>query len=337
MNLTTKYLGLKLSCPLVASASPLSRKVDNIKALADAGAGAVVMHSIFEEQLTQEASALSYYLEQGTERFAESLSYFPPLGSFPIGPELYLEHIAKAKQAVNIPVIGSLNGISTGGWIDFARQIEQAGADAIELNIYLIPTNPAVRGGVIEKAYVDIVKAVASSVKIPVAVKLSPFLSAVANMAKRLKSAGAKGLVLFNRFYQPDINIDELAVKPRLVLSNSDELRLPLRWIAILRGKMKISLAGTTGVHTGADAAKLVLAGADVVMMCSALLTNGIAHLTKVRDEMAQILANKGYKSLKEAKGVLSQATCAEPAAFERANYLKLISGMDYVQPWQTV
>jgi dihydroorotate dehydrogenase (fumarate) len=298
MDLSTKYMGLELSCPLVASAGPLSKKIENIKALADAGAGAVVMHSIFEEQLEQEALALNYYLERGTEQFAEALTYYPPMESFKVGPQLYLENIEQAKAACKIPVIASLNGISTGGWTNFAKDIESAGADAIELNVYMIPTNPAINSSVIEKVFLDILETVKASVRVPVAVKLSPFFSAFANMAKRLDQSRADALVLFNRFYQPDIDLAEMDVRPRLVLSNSEDIRLPLRWIAILYGKLHSSLAASSGVHTGADAAKLILAGADVVMMTSALLKNGIAHMAKVRQDLTDILAQRGYENL---------------------------------------
>ena len=335
MDLTTTYMGLRLGCPLLAGASPLSEQGENIKALADAGAGAIVMHSVFEEQLEAEARALDYYLEQGTERFAESLTYFPPMADYKVGPEVYLDNIAAAKKAVGVPVVASLNGLSVGGWIDYAKKIQDAGADALELNIYLIPTNPGVDAQRIEQVYLDIVKAVKSAVSIPVAVKLSPFFSAMANMARKLDEAGADALVLFNRFYQPDIDLENLEVGPALELSTSADSRLPLRWIAILFGRTRASLASSGGVHTGADAAKMVLAGADAVQMVSALLKNGPAHLSEVRDEMARILASKGYESVDQARGVLSQQSCPEPAAFERANYMKTLKS--WIQPWRTV
>ena len=335
MDLTTRYMGLPVRSPLVAGASPLSRDVRNIAALTRAGAGAIVFHSIFQEQLTQEALALNYYLEQGTEGFAESLTYFPKIESFKVGPEIYLDNIAAAKKATDVPIIGSLNCISASGWVDFARQIQQAGADGLELNVYLIPTNPAVESPQIEQVYLDILLAVKSAVTIPVAIKLSPFFSSMANTLQRLDRAGANALVLFNRFYQPDIDLEELEIKPRLVLSTSEELRLPMRWIAIMCDKVKASLVATSGVHTGADAAKLVLAGADVIQVVSALLKNGIGHLARIRDEMVAILDAKGYGSVHEAHGVLSQRTCGEPAAFERANYMKALTS--YTQPWPTV
>jgi dihydroorotate dehydrogenase (fumarate) len=325
MDLTTKYMGLSLSNPVVAGASPLSKELDKVKALAEAGAGAIVMHSIFEEQLAQEALALNYYIEQGAESFAESLSHFPPMEAYKVGPELYLENIAAARKAADVPIIASLNGVSLGGWIDYAAKIQQAGADALELNVYLIPTNRKVSGAKIEKAYLDIVKAVRAAVTIPLAVKLSPFFSAPVNMARRLKAAGADALVLFNRFYQPDIDVEKLEVAPRLVLSDSDESRLPMRWIAILFGRVRLSLAATSGVHTGEDAAKLILAGADAVQVVSALLQDGIGQLTKIRDDMAELLAGKGYRSIRKARGVMSQRKCPEPAVFERANYIETL------------
>ena len=330
MDLRTDYMGLKLPCPIMAGASPLSEDVANIEALAAAGAGAVVMHSVFEEQLAAEAENLDHYLEQGSDAFAEALSHFPAIADYKVGPEAYLDHLAAAKKAVDVPVIASLNGLSVGGWIDYAGQIQSAGADALELNIYLIPTNPAADAAKIEQVYLDIVAAVKRTVSIPVAVKLSPFFSATANMAARLDAAGADALVLFNRFYQPDIDLDAMEVSPRLLLSDPAESRLPMRWIAILFGRVDVSLAATSGIHTGADAAKLILAGADAVQVVSALLTNGIGRITDIRDEMARLLAGKGYASVAEARGVLSQKTCPEPAAFERANYMKTLH-----QPWK--
>ena len=335
MDLTTKYMGLTLRSPLMAGASPLSEKTDNIRALADAGAGAVVMHSIFEEQLTSEQLALNYYLEQGTERFAESLTYFPEMADYKVGPEVYLANVAAAKQAVDIPVIASLNGVSAGGWVDFAGQIAEAGADALELNAYLIPTNPAAEAAAVEQAYLDIFKAVTSAVGIPVAMKLSPFFTATANMARKLDEAGANALVLFNRFYQPDIDVNKLEVSATLALSNPEELRLRLRWMAILFGRVRASLAVTGGVHTGEDAAKAILAGADAVQVVSALLANGVEHLTTIRDELTRILHTKGYSSVDEARGVLSLRSCPEPAVFERANYMKALQG--WLRPWETV
>jgi len=325
MNLTTQYMGLELSCPLVPSASPLSRELGNVRAMEDAGAGAVVLWSLFEEQIQHDARELDFYLQYGADRFAESLTYFPQVDDFHLGPDEYLEHIAKAKKAVDIPIIASLNGLSTGGWTGYARKMQEAGADGLELNVYYIPTDPKITGTLVESVYLDVLRIVRETVDIPVAMKLSPYFSATANMAQRLVDAGADALVLFNRFYQPDVFVDELEVRPRLTLSTPDEGRLPLRWMALLHGRMDVSLAATTGIHTAEDAAKMILAGADVTMMCSALLTNGVEYLAIVRDELGQILERKGYESAEQARGVLSQKTCAEPAAFERANYMKTL------------
>ena len=325
MELSTEYMGLSLSSPLVASSSPLTMDLDKIRQLEDAGAAAVVLGSLFEEQIKHEARELEHFLEYGTERFAESLTYFPDIGEFKYGPEAYLDHVATTRQAVDIPVIASLNGVSTGGWIDYARKVQEAGADAIELNIYFLPTNPKVTGRQIEEVYVSILRAVRENVTVPVAVKLSPQFSSIPSIVAQLADAGANGLVLFNRFYQPDIDIENLEAKAHLVLSTSAESRLPLRWIAILSGRIEVSLAATTGIHTGRDVAKMSLAGADATMMCSALLQNGPAHLTSVRQELMQIMDQKGYESVSQMKGVLNQQHCGEPAAFERANYMKTL------------
>ena len=325
MDLTTKYMGLALPSPLIAGASPLSEKTATIVALAEAGAGAVVMHSIFEEQLTKEELALNYYLEQGTERFGESLTYFPDLGEYMVGPEVYLANIAAAKRAVDIPIIASLNCVSAGSWVDFASRAAEAGADAIELNIYLISTSPSDNSATTEQAYLDIIKSVKSAVTVPVAVKISPYFTAPANMAQSLDDAGADALVLFNRFYQPDIDIGNLEMTPSLTMSTPDELRLRLRWTAILFGRLQASLAVTGGVHTGEDAAKAILAGADAVQIVSALLERGPDHLGHIRDEMIRILRLAGYDSLAQARGVLSLHTCPQLAALERTNYMKAL------------
>jgi dihydroorotate dehydrogenase (fumarate) len=285
------------------------------------------MYSLFEEQIRFEAAELDYFLSRGTESFAEALSYYPDAGAHQTGPEDYLRHVEAAKKAVAIPVIGSLNGISPGGWTKYARRIQDAGADAIELNVYFIPADGKLTGDDIEQLHVDIVAAVKAAVSIPVAVKLSPFFSSTANLAAKLVAAGADGLVLFNRFYQPDIDVTDLAVTPNLVLSDSDDLRLPLRWIAILHGRIEASLAASGGVHTGTDAAKAIMAGADVAMMCSALLKHGPKHVAAVAAELTAVLQKHDYKSVAEMKGVLSQQTCPEPAAFERANYMKALTG----------
>ena len=334
MDLTTKYMGLTLSCPLIASASPLSKDPANVRKLADAGAGALVMHSIFQEQLATEEVALNYYLEQGTERFGESITYFPAIESYQVGPEQYLKNIAAAKQA-GIPIIASLNCFSMHGWTDYARQVADAGADGIELNVYFLPTNPDITGGEIEQVYIDILSAVRDAVELPVAMKLSPFFSSVANMAARLDEAGAAALVLFNRFYQPDIDVDALEVAPNLVLSTSDEVRLPLRWMAILRDRVRADLAAGSGVHTGLDAAKLILAGADVVCMTSALLKYGPKRMTEVRQQLDEVLSAKDYASVSEARGVMSLRKTPQPAVFERANYMKTLESWD--TPWESI
>ncbi len=325
MNLTTKYMGLELKNPLVPSSSPLSHDVDSIKRMEDAGAAAVVMFSIFEEQIHQDAESLDHLLSAGTESFAEALSYFPTSNDYEIGPERYLELIQKASQSVQIPIIGSLNGVSPQGWMDYAKKIQDAGAKGLELNVYYVATNPKVSGANVEKMYIEAVQAVKAVVTIPVAVKLSPYFSSVANVARKLKRAGADALVLFNRFYQPDFNLQDIEVEPRLVLSTSDDVRLALRWIAILHGQVKISMGATTGVHTGRDIAKYLLAGADVAMTTSALLKNGIGHITTMLNELKAWMEEKEYSSVKQMKGSMSQKKVDNPAAFERANYIKTL------------
>jgi len=326
MDLTTTYMGMELGSPLVPSASPLSRDIGNIRKMEDSGAGAVVLWSLFEEQIEHEAAAIEHYLHYGADRFAESLSYFPEAHEFRLGPDEYLKHLSEARAAVDIPVIASLNGVSSRGWTKYAKNMEDAGASAIELNVYFLPTNPEVAGADIEKAYLGVLEAVKSSVSIPVAMKLSPYFSSTAAMLKQLDEAGADGLVLFNRFYQPDIDVKDLAVSLTLALSLPFENRLPLRWIAITYGKVTASLAATTGLHTGEDAAKVLLAGADVAMFCSALLKNGVGALAGIRGELIRLMEQKGYNSVSEMKGVMSQQKCAEPGAFERANYIKALS-----------
>ncbi|MFO7322330.1 MAG: dihydroorotate dehydrogenase-like protein [Chloroflexota bacterium] len=326
MNLSTTYLGLNLRSPLVVSASPLSETIDNIKRMEAAGAGAVVLYSLFEEQLRLERDALFHYLEAGTESHAEALTYFPQPSEYRIGPEGYLEHIRKAKAAVDIPIIASLNGTSLGGWTQFAREIEQAGADALELNIYYIPTDPNLTSEQVEQTYIDILKAVKESVRIPVAVKLSPFFSSFANMARRLEEAGADGLVLFNRFYQPDIDLEALEVKTNVLLSTPQALRLPLTWIGLLYGRIHVSLAATSGVHTAEDALKLLMVGADVTMMASVLLQRGIEHLREIETDMRRWLEEHEYESVAQLKGSMSQINSDNPSAFERAQYMRAIS-----------
>lgn len=323
MDLTTNYLGLKLHSPLVVSASPLSEDVDNIKRMADAGAAAVVLYSLFEEQLRQDRLELNQRLESGTESFAEALTYFPEPNEFRLGPEEYLKHIAAAKKATHIPIIASLNGSSVGGWTEYARQIQQAGADALELNIYYIPTDMDLPGEVVEDTYINILRAVKSKVTIPVAVKLSPFFSNFSNMARRLDQAGADGLVLFNRFYQPDIDLESLEVKPNILLSTPMAMRLPLRWIALLHGKLNASLAATSGIHRAADALKMLMVGADVTMLCSTVIRHGFPQIALIESGLVEWLEEHDYESVSQLKGSLSQKNCAEPAAFERAQYMK--------------
>jgi dihydroorotate dehydrogenase (fumarate) len=331
MDLSTTYLGLKLPSPLVASASPLSRDVEGICRLEDAGASAVVLYSLFEEQLRQEEMDLQYHLSAGTESFAESLTYFPQPSEFHTGPEGYLEHIRKAKASVGLPIIASLNGTTLGGWTKFAAEIERAGADAIECNIYSIPTDPRLTAADIEKTYLDIVRAVKETVSIPVAVKLSPFFSNLANFARRLDDAGADALVLFNRFYQPDIDLEELEIRPNVLLSTPQALRLPLTWIGILYGRVRASLAGTGGVHSAADAVKLLMVGANVTMLCSSLMRHGINHLRHVERELREWMEEHEYESVAQMQGSMSQLRCPDPGAFERAQYMRAVKGMSHI------
>ncbi|MEK6302390.1 MAG: dihydroorotate dehydrogenase-like protein [Acidobacteriota bacterium] len=326
MDLTTKYMGMTLKNPIVASSSPLSHKVDSIKRLEDAGAAAVVMYSLFEEQINSESYYLDYYLGQGIDSFGESLSYFPEMSGYNIGPEDYIDLIRKAKQAVGIPIIGSLNGISSGGWIDYACLIEEAGADALELNVYYIPTSIDMKGSEVENIYVEILRDVKRVVRVPVAMKLSPFFSSTANMASRLSNAGADALVLFNRFYQPDFDLENLEVVPHLVLSGSDELRLPLRWVAILYGQIKAELAITSGIHTSTDVLKALMAGARAAMMASELLQNGVQRIDEILLEMVRWMEDHEYVSVEQMIGSMSQQHVLEPAAFERANYMKTLA-----------
>lgn len=323
MNLTTTYLGLPLKNPIVASASPLSEHLSGIRRLEDAGASAVVMHSLFEEQLAKESHRLDHYLDYGTESFAEALNYFPEAEAYHVGPDQYLEKIRRAREAVDIPIIGSLNGISTGGWVRYAKEIEQAGADALELNIYYIPTDPDLTGAEVEARYLDIVRAVRSHIQIPLAVKLSPYFSSLAHMAQQLAGAGANGLVLFNRFYQPDLDLEHLEVRPHLVLSSSGELRLPLRWVAILYGRVPVDFAITSGVHSFEDVLKGMMAGAHVTMMASELLQHGIDRIAVILDELRHWMTLHEYESIQQMRGSMSQRHVKEPSAFERANYMK--------------
>jgi dihydroorotate dehydrogenase (fumarate) len=326
MDLSTNYLGLKLKNPLVPSASPLSHSIESMKRVEDAGASAIVMYSLFEEQIAHEAAELNHYLSYGTESFAESLTYFPDAGTYNLGPDEYVNLVRRAKEALEIPVIGSINGISTGGWIDYAKKIEEAGADAIELNVYYIPTDPKLSGHEVEDRYLEVLHAVRRTVKIPIAMKLSPFFSSFSHMAHRLDDAGVNGLVLFNRFYQPDIDLETLEVTPNVILSTPQSMRLPLRWIAILHSRVKASLAATSGIHTAHDVIKMLMAGADVTMMCSALLKNGPEYLKQVLIDIDQWMLEHEYVSVKQMKGSMSQKSVADPAAFERANYMRALN-----------
>ena len=331
MDLSTKYLGMQLRTPLVASASPLSQEISGIRNLEDAGASAVVLYSLFEEQLHKEALELELHLNAGTESFAESVTYFPHSSEFHTGPEEYLEHIRKAKSAVDIPIIASLNGATLGGWAKYARQVEQAGADAIECNLYFIPTNTEILGSEVETTYADILREVKTSVQIPVAAKLSPFFSNLANVAKRMDQLGTNGLVLFNRFYQPDIDLEELEIKPNVLLSSAQDLRLPLTWIGILYGHIRANLAATSGVHGPEDVIKLLMVGADVTMLCSALLRYGIEHLRHVEKGVVEWMEKHEYESVHQMQGSMSQLRCADPEAFERAQYMRAVKGLQHV------
>jgi dihydroorotate dehydrogenase (fumarate) len=332
MDLSTKYLGLNLRTPLVPAASPLSEEIDSIKQMEDAGASAVVLYSLFEEQLRQDSEELDHHLEHGTNSFAESLTYFPDLKDYRLGPEEYLNHIAAAKKAVKMPIIASLNGSTVGGWTEYAKEIQEAGADALELNIYYIPTDMDLTSAKIEQTYVDILKAVKKAVQIPVAVKLSPFFTNFANMAKRLDQAGADGLVLFNRFYQPDIELETLEVKPNILLSTPMAMRVPLRWVALLYGKLGANLAATSGIHRASDVVKMLMAGADVTMLCSALIRHGVKQISVIERDLVAWMEEHEYTSVTQMKGSLSQKNCPDPSAFERAQYMKAISQFPLAQ-----
>ncbi|HEY3343266.1 MAG TPA: dihydroorotate dehydrogenase-like protein [Anaerolineae bacterium] len=325
MDLSTTYMGLKLKHPVVPSASPISRSLDGIRKLEDAGASAIVMYSLFEEQITWDSQVLDHYLSYGSESFAEAVTYYPDIKHYNIGPEEYLNLISQAKTATQIPIIGSLNGVSTGGWVDYARKIQQAGADALELNIYYIPTDLLRTSAEVEQMYLDVVHDVKSSVTIPVAVKLSPFFSATANMAQRLAVQGADALVLFNRFYQPDFDLEKMEVTPNLTLSTSSELRLPLRWVSILYRRVPVDFAITTGVHNSEDVLKGLLAGAKVTMLASELLLHGPERISQIVDGVKTWLESREYESVSQMIGSMSQINMAQPALFERANYMKVL------------
>ena len=324
-NLHTTYLGLDLKNPIVPSASPLSRRLDDIKALEDAGAPAIVLYSLFEDQIALETGELSHLLTEGALSLADASAYFPHQNEYPRDPDAYVEHVRKVKEAVDIPIIASMNGTSKGGWLEYAKKVEEAGADALELNIYFIPTTDSLFGLDVETLYLDILRSVKKQIRLPIAIKLSPFFSALPNFAVRLDETGAEALVLFNRFYQPDINLEQKKVEPHLSLSRSEDLLLPLRWIAILYGQVNCSLALTSGVHTAADVLKAIMAGADVANVCSVLLSDGIDKLAQLLDETNQLMDSLGIDSISSIKGNLSLEHYVEPMAFERASYIKLL------------
>lgn len=325
-DLSTTYLGLRLKNPLVASASPLSKKVEKARKLEEAGIGAVVMYSLFEEQIIHESLELDHYLSRGTDAFPEALSHLPDGGLYGVRPETYLNQVAGLKKALTVPVIGSLNGVSRGGWTSYARRIEEAGADALELNLYFISTDINMTSADIEEMQVELVAEVKSSITIPLAVKISPFVTSIPNFARRLVDAGADGLVLFNRFYQPDFDLDELEIVHSLDLSTSAELRLPLRWISILSGKVNTDFALTSGVHTHKDVLKAMMAGAKVAMMASTLLYNGEQYVGPLLGELEHWMKEHEYTSIQQMQGSMSQQAVKEPAAFERANYMKVLN-----------
>lgn len=325
MDISTNYLGLQLKNPIIPSAGPLSEDISNIKLMEDSGAAAVVLYSLFEEQIEKESFELNYFTSIHSESHAEATTYFPEPFGFKTGPDEYLEHIRKAKEAVDIPVIASLNGKSLGGWVDYAKKIEAAGADALELNIYLLATDPFKTRSMVEKDYFDIVKTVTSNINIPVAVKMHPYFSSVANMAAGLEKAGAKGLVLFNRFYQPDIDLETLKVTPSVILSTQMSMRLPLRWIAILYKKINIDLAATSGIYSEDDVIKMIMVGAKVTEILSSLLKFGIGHIANVLTKLKFWMEVNEYESIELMRGSMSFMNVADPAVFERANYMKLL------------
>ena len=325
-DLSTTYLGLKLKNPLVASASPMSKKLEKARKMEEAGIAAVVMYSLFEEQIIHESLELDHFLSRGSDSFAEAMSYLPDGGMYGVSPEKYLNQVAALKKFLKIPVIGSLNGVSKGGWTSYAKRIEEAGADALELNLYYLSTDPNLTAAELEDAQVELVAEVKSSIKIPLAVKLSPFVTSLPNFAKRIVEAGASGLVLFNRFYQPDFDLDELDIVHSLDLSSSADLRLPLRWISILYGKVNADYALTSGVHTANDVIKAMMAGAKVAMMASNLLHKGEKVIPSMLADLQTWMKEREYKSIEQMQGSMSQKNVREPAAFERANYMKVLN-----------
>jgi dihydroorotate dehydrogenase (fumarate) len=336
MDLTTTYMGLPLRSPLVVGAAlPLSEELDLLKRLEDSGAAAIVMHSVFEEQIQREMLDLHHHLEFGTESFAESLTYFPEPEIFHVGAESYLDHIRQAKAALDIPIIGSLNGSSLGGWVEYAQNIQAAGADGLELNIYWIPTDVNLTGAEVEAQYLEILHQVKAQVSIPVAVKLSPYFSNTANMAKQLCQAGADALVLFNRFYQPDIDIEALEVRPQLLLSTPQALRLPMNWIGILYGRISADLAATSGIHNAQDVVRMLMAGAAVTQIVSALLRHGVSFLRVLEQDLVDWLIEHEYESVSQLRGTMSQRNCPNPSEFERVQYMKTLQG--YQPHWSKV
>jgi dihydroorotate dehydrogenase (fumarate) len=328
MDLTTTYLGMKLRTPLVPSASPLSDDLDNLKRMEDAGAAAVVLSSLFEEQLRLERyTCLVRYGHSPEDEgaYPKALSYLSEPSVLDGNTDAYLRHVSKAKASAGIPIIASLNGTTFGGWMSAAKQIQDAGADALELNLYSVPTNPDEQAEDVELSYTTILASVKAQLKIPVAVKLSPFYTNLAHFAQRLDQNGADGLVLFNRFYQPDIELDKPCVTPNLVLSKSSAMRLPLRWIALLRGRIRASLAATSGIHEATDAIKMIMAGADVTMLCSVLIKRGVGHLRVMEREMREWMEKHHHHSVEQLKGCMSHQNCPDPAAFERAQYMRAI------------
>lgn len=325
-DLTTKYLGLSLKNPFLASSSPLTDKLEKVLQIEEAGAAGVVLPSLFEEQIIRESWKLHDDLSRGAEAYVEALSYLPDYGQYTIGPELYLDKLSKTKKAVNIPVFGSLNGVTTGGWVDYAKRIEDAGADGLEINLYDIVTDPEVTSMELENNHVMLVEDIRAQVKIPIAVKLSPFYTSLPHFAKRLSQAGVDGLVLFNRFYQPDFDLEELEVVPNLVLSNSNELRLPLRWIAILFGRIPVDFGLTSGVHTANDLIKAMMAGASACLVTSELLLHGVNRIAEILADVQSWMEENEYESITQMKGSMSQRAVGDPATFERANYMRVLS-----------
>lgn len=337
VDLRTTYLGLELANPLVPSASTLSARIDNLQRLQEAGASAIVMQSLFEEQIEHDELQTHRVIETGAESFPEALTYVPEVEDYNTGPDEYLRHLEASKKELEIPVIGSLNGASTGGWVRYAKLIQEAGADALEVNVYFVASDPDETGDQVERRYLELVQAVRSDLTIPLAVKIGPYFSSMANMARRLDEAGADGLVLFNRFLQPDIDLETLRVDPTLRLSTSDELRLPLRWIAILHGHVSCSLAATSGIWTAQDAVKLLLAGADVTMMASALFRHGPEHLTTVLDGIRTWLEEHEYTGVDQLRGSASQANVADPVAYARANYMQMLVSYSSPYDWREI